>query len=196
MEDSEWVKNLGVAADIAQIVLGFASIIIFVWTTEWFFFGKRVRKVRRECDEISRILADAFEKDTYYAMLSAAEQIFGTEIDKLRKLYLKNKINERISLDLEIFEISKLKKQFETDYKEKSQQIIKLKECDRAFGGEEEGLSQSMKVDDQVKTSAEIEKELKEKQEEFKNDVISPSLQKVSYQMGVIREKLFSKLKL
>lgn len=186
----------GFAADIAQILITIVTFFLFIWGTEWFYFGRSVRSVRKKSDEISSIIADAFEKNTYKAMFDAAEQIFDVEAERLSNLYRVKKINKRISLDLEFFQINKQKEKFKTEFEKKGELISKLNEGLRAYGEEKDGVVKIVMVNNIIMTRQELEEELKKERDDFQQTVLSPSLQWISYQMGKIREKLFRKLKL
>ncbi len=194
------VLDLNKLSQIATVFMGAATLIVFWWSGGFIFFKGKSRQLRRQCDEISRIVADAFDKDDYDDMLSAVERINSAEIERLKKLYLKSKINKQVSLDSEILEMNELKRVFEQNYKERSKEIGEFKEDVRARRHEEEietvASTDSDSQDDNSNSLRSFEKKLKDAQEKFKQEEISEYLLEVSFQMSKIRERLLSKLKL
>ncbi len=200
---------LNYLALIANISVGGVAIFF----TIRYLVSRKLREVQSQCNEISRIIAVALKEDKYEEMLSAAEQINVTELDFLEKLYIKNKVNERISLDVEMMEINDLQKEFDVEYKKTLKDIGKHKEAISGFEDLEERyhwLSEQIKsseesnemiqkfreekssLESDIKRLKFYQKELESKEERFKNEVLSPFLRKINVQISKVRDRLFS----
>lgn len=206
---SIFTSGLNILAQIANIYVGGVAIFF----TIRYLVSQKLREVQSQCNEISRIIAVALKEDKYEEMLSAAEQINATELDFLEKLYIKNKVNERISLDVQLMKINDLQKKFNVAYKKALKDISELKEKIRGFGDLEKRYRALFEQIESSKDSNEViqefreeksslesdyerfqssQKELELKEERFKNEVLSPFLRKINVQISKVRDRLFS----
>lgn len=165
-------KLVALFANVANIVLCYIVLHFVVK----YRFSEGLNKVQKQCEVISRMIADTLKKDKYDDMLSTAEQIFNTELIFLEKLCLKNKVNERISLDEEIKLIKKLKADFDSEYRSKGIIIRDIRETIRAQGKEKR---------------KEDKEALESEQERFKEEMLSKFLGQINVQISRIRYKLF-----